>query len=151
MSKKKRYVPDGLNCEKLRKQALELSLLARQEAAILQQLPATFAATLVVHMKRLDISKDKLAETSLLSAKSIQNFRTGRNTKATLNSVLALCVGLGLTPLLSEDLLYKSGYVLKNTPCEIFYRQLLNICYKCTIHECNAVLLICGFDILIAE
>ena len=58
-----------------------------------------------------------------------------------IETVVAVCIGLQLHPILSVDLLTKAGFVLKSyEPEHIIYHLLLNTKYKSSIYECNEIL-----------
>lgn len=151
MSKKHYSIKGCIHNDQLYKQARELREYAETTAAILQSLPATFSATLVAHMQRCNMTVEQLSEKSLLSASSIHNFRTGKTGKVSFKSVMALCIGLQLNLCLSKDLLLKAGYVFQNTSREVLCTKLVESCYCYSIHDCNMLLLLCGFDLLVSD
>jgi hypothetical protein len=84
---------------------------AKQLATIMRRLPATFADTLVSHMERLGCTEESLAEKSLIHAKTIQRLRNDLRYKSKLETVIAICIGLQLHPILSTDLVDKAGCI----------------------------------------
>ncbi len=114
---------------------------AKQVAGIYRQLPSTFADTLVVHMDRLKYTEEALAENALVTAKTIQRMRNDMKYKPKLETVVAVCIGLQLHPVLSIDLVAKAGHSFKQFDEEhIIYQWLLNTKYQCSIYECNEIL-----------
>lgn len=114
---------------------------AKQLATIMRRLPATFADTLVSHMERLGCTEESLAEKSLTHAKTIQRLRNDLRYKSKLETVIAICIGLQLHPILSMDLVGKAGFVLKTFDEEhIIYQMLLTSYYQNSIYECNEIL-----------
>ena len=107
---------------------------------ILCELPPTFPGTLLHHMKRLDITVDVLAEKSLVSTKTIQRMRSNAKNDAKLPTVVAVCIGLQLNPILSADMVRKSGNVFIIDEEHIIYQILLNSHYQNSIYECNEIL-----------
>lgn len=126
-----------LRAEEFRKIGLE----ARQIASIARTLPTTFADTLTVHMDRLHCTEEALADYSLIGEKTIQRMRTDIQYKPKLGTIVAICVGLKLQPVLSMDLVAKGGHILKQFDEEhIIYHFILNSKYQCSIYECNEIL-----------
>ncbi|MCD8131928.1 MAG: hypothetical protein LUE16_11765 [Lachnospiraceae bacterium] len=113
---------------------------ANRISAIMRELPASLGATLVYHMKRLGITKEKLEELSNVSVSTIQRIRSKEGFQATLQSVIALCVGMSLDPELSEDMVDKAGYRLRSTPEHTMYKIILRNMYMASIDTCNAAL-----------
>jgi len=107
---------------------------------ILCGLPPTFPGTLLHHMKRLGITVDVLAEKSLVSTKTIQRMRSNAKNDANLPTVVAVCIGLQLSPILSADMVRKSGNVFIIDEEHIIYQMLLNSHYQNSIYECNEIL-----------
>lgn len=107
---------------------------------ILCALPPTFPGTLLHHMKRLSITVDVLAEKSLVSTKTIQRMRSNAKNDANLPTVVAVCIGLQLNPILSADMVRKSGNVFIIDEEHIIYQILLNSHYQNSIYECNEIL-----------
>ena len=114
---------------------------AKQIANIVRRLPATFADTLVAHMDRLDCTEEALAEKALVAPKTIQRMRNDIKYKCKLETVVAICIGLQLHPILSMDLVCKAGHAFKQYDEEhIIYQMLLNAKYQSSIYECNEIL-----------
>jgi len=122
--------------EELRK----ISAKAKATARVMRALPSTFSDTLVAHMKRLDITVEHLAEESLISAKTIQRIRTSDAYDAKLETVVAVCIGLKLDPILSMDMVKKAGLAFKIDETHIIYQMLLHSYHQNSIHECNEIL-----------
>lgn len=70
---------------------------------------------------------------------------------ATLENVVAICIGLQLHPIFSKDLLKKAGLGFKNTEKQITYQLLIDSCYNESIHYCNEILQGNGFEPLGTE
>ncbi|MCD8249315.1 MAG: hypothetical protein LUC60_05630 [Lachnospiraceae bacterium] len=146
----KRETPAGTGCIIFYPGKNEIEANAPQESpldaatrisAIMNELPASLGDTLVYHMKRLKITKEKLEELSNVSVSTIQRIRTKEGFQATLPSIIALCVGMRLDPELSEDMLDKAGYRLRNTPEHTMYKIILRNIYMASIDTCNAALI----------
>ena len=104
------------------KQAMEIS-------AVLQELPGSFSGTLKAHMARLNVTRGKLAEESMLSDSTIKRMRTG-DRDLQLDYVIAICIGLHLQPEYSFDLIEKAGFRLRSTPEHLIYRSILQTMYR---------------------
>ena len=103
-------------------------------------LPATFSDTLIAHMDRLEITVEKLEEKSLVNARTIQRMRNDERYQPKLGTIVAVCIGLQLSPVLSADMIRKSGNIFRATEEHIIYQMLLNSHYQNSIYECNEIL-----------
>lgn len=88
---------------------------AQEMSEVLLNLPGSFSGTLVAHMKRIGITREKLAEEAMLSDTTIKRMRTSER-DLTLDFVIAVCVGLHIPPEYSFDMIEKAGFRLRNTP-----------------------------------
>ena len=102
---------------------------AREISAVLQELPGSFSGTLKAHMARLNVTRGKLAEESMLSDSTIKRMRTG-DRDLQLDYVIAICIGLHLQPEYSFDLIEKAGFRLRSTPEHLIYRSILQTMYR---------------------
>ena len=108
--------------------------------SISRSLPNNFGDTLIAHMKRKQLTVEQLAERSLISSRQIARYRASHVPKISLSTVVCLCVGLKLHPLLSFDLVAKAGYTLINTTEHTAYKIILTSMTNRSIHECNLCL-----------
>lgn len=134
----------SLQNQRTEARAVELKKIgaeAKLTENILRAVPATLSGTLVAHMKRLNITVEKLAERSLLHTKTIQRMRNNEGYQPELATIVAVCIGLQLNPVLSADMIRKSGNTFRATEEHIIYQMLLNSYYQNSIYECNEVLL----------
>lgn len=83
---------------------------------------------------------EKLEELSLVGYKTIQTMRNNEAVNKSLRNVVAICIGLHLHPLLSEDLIRKSGNAFKSTEEDFVLQFLVHNHYKASIYECNELL-----------
>ena len=135
-----------------KKESLIYGKEARHVANIERQLPASFADTLIFHMKRCKHTAESLAENSLVATKTIHRMRKELGYRAKFETIIAVCVGLDLHPVLSMDLIKKSGYTFQSCNQEhIIYQMLLYSKYKSTIHQWNKILNENGFKSLTRE
>ena len=117
-----------------------LLVASKHTTDIMNSLPSTFSGKLVAHMDRLGLTNEKLAERALTSARTIQRMRTDEGYGKSHKNVVALCIGLNLNPVLSDDLLSKAGIAFQNTQEHIAYRFVLATHYDSSIIECNRLL-----------
>lgn len=113
---------------------------AKRTANIMRSLPAAFSDTLIAHMDRLKITVEKLEEKSLVNARTIQRMRNDERYQPKLGTIVAVCIGLQLSPILSADMIRKSGNTFRATEEHIIYQMLLNSYYQNSIYECNEIL-----------
>ncbi|MDR0883416.1 MAG: helix-turn-helix transcriptional regulator [Oscillospiraceae bacterium] len=128
-----------------------VSAYNKELAEILQKLPGSFSGTIKGLMEWKGVTVEALAEASLVSAKTIQRLRNDENYETTLETVIALCIGLQLPPAVSMDLLGKSKFSLKYTEQHIMYRFLLDAYYTHPIYDCNQLLAEQNFAPLTAD
>lgn len=112
---------------------------------LLTTLPATFSGTLSVHISRSGLTIEQLAEICGISEKTIQRYKASDEIECELPTLITLCVGLKLHPILSFDLLSKAGYgSLKSSKKHTAYKMILLTMYKCSVEQCNDYLLELG-------
>ena len=129
-----------------------LAAYNRELVDIIKRLPGGFAETLDELIKYRKTTNEKLAEACLISSKTVQRMRNNEDYEPSLETIMALCIGLQLPPVLSDDFIRKSGCSLKNTTeLHMTYRFLLNSCYTKSIHDCNEILIKQNFNPLSAE
>ncbi|MDO4540023.1 MAG: hypothetical protein Q4B48_02810 [Syntrophomonadaceae bacterium] len=122
----------------------------RTIAAIMKGLPAGFGDTLTAHMERLRITNEALTDRCLISPENISRYRNDRK-KASLPTVIALCVGLRLPPPLGSDMVAKAGFKLTGGEEDVAYRLILNMMTNNSIYECNETLVAIGMRPLVRE
>lgn len=125
------------NIETLRARNAELAELARN-------LPSSFTGTLKVLMEWQAITVEALAECCGMSPKTIQRLRNDEECKTTLETIVALCIGLKLPPTTSYDLIGKSRFSFIASEKHMAYRFLLDGYYTHTLPECNELLVRLG-------
>lgn len=120
---------EGKN-EDVQKRAREMATIAaeaKRVADILAGVPSSFCGALDYHIKRRKYTNEKVEERTGISSRMIQDYRNKNDSKPTLQSVLALCIGLNLHPSFSYDLIAKAGHNIM-IPSEEFlvYRYLID-------------------------
>lgn len=120
---------EGKN-EDVVKRAHEMAAIsqeAKRVAEILSEIPSSFSGTLNFHIKRRNYTNEKMEERTGISSRMIQDYRNRRDAKPTLQSVLALCIGLNLHPSFSYDLIAKAGYnIMVVSEENLVYRYLID-------------------------
>lgn len=119
---------EGKN-EDVQKRAREMTTIAAEAkriSDILAEIPSSFCGTLDYHVKRRGYTNEKMEERTGISSRMIQDYRNKKDVKPTLQSVLALCIGLNLHPSFSYDLINKAGYNIMAANEEyLIYRYLI--------------------------
>ena len=120
---------EGKN-EDVLKRAREMATIAaeaKRVSDILADIPSSFCGTLDYHIKRRNYTNEKMEERSGISSRMIQEYRNKKDSKPTLQSVLALCIGLNLHPSFSYDMISKAGYNIMTASEEnLIYRYLID-------------------------
>ncbi|MGE5417505.1 MAG: hypothetical protein ACM3UZ_12280 [Acidobacteriota bacterium] len=148
-----KYSDTGKN-QQTESRAAELAKIndeAKQTTNIMRSLPATLSGTFVAHMDRLKITVEELEEKSLINTKTIQRIRNDERYQPKLTTVVALCIGLQLSPILSNDMITKAGMSFRVTEEHIIYQMLLHSYYRNSIYECNEILMANNFKPLSKE
>jgi len=127
------------NIEMLRARNAELAEFMRNQ-------PGSFTGTLKGLMERQRVTVETLAERCGISPKTIQRLRNDEECKTTLETLVALCVGLKLEPPASYDLIGKSRFSFIASEKHMAYRFLLDGYYTHTLPECNELLAGLGID-----
>ena len=159
------YIPGILNSNTKRG---ELSYLYKEEypdavsealavQKIVTDMPEKFSETMVYHMHNLAMTKESLSERSLLSTRTISRMRNCTKKMPSLESIVAVSVGMNLLPELSDDLLQKADRNFDiSVPEQLCYKVMLRTMYRETIYQWNEILEQRGFaplkeDLLAAE
>lgn len=123
----------------------------RLTTEIMRKLPPTLSGTLKAHMERLQVTVELLEERSLVKSRTIQRLRNNKGAQHRMSTIVAICIGLQLNPVFSQDLIRKAGLTFQVTEEQIIYQVLLNSFYQNSIYECNEVLAANGFKPLVKE
>ncbi|ELX9346946.1 helix-turn-helix transcriptional regulator [Listeria monocytogenes] len=94
---------------------------------------------------------NELSDKSGIGYEHISRIRTKEYDNPSIKTVIALCIGMNLSPSLSKKFLNLAGYTLKQTKEHIFYGILLDGCSSFSIYDCNALLIENGFKPLTSE
>lgn len=109
--------------------------------AIARKLPMNFSGALDALIGWSEMTEEELAETADMSEKTIQRLRNSEPDNVSIETVVQLCIGMKLLPVLSGCLLRVSGKNFMMTEQHIMYQFLLNSCYYMSINECDDMLL----------
>lgn len=117
---------------------------------MMKEFPNTFGEALKYVMKYQDVRNEELAEYSMIGVETISRMRNRSDYEPKLKSVVAICIGLNLPPMVSNKLIELSGYSLRNTTDEhMFYSVLLAGSSSFTVGECNELLVENGYSALV--
>lgn len=122
----------------------------KELAEVMQKLSNSFTGTLKGLMFWSDVTVEGLAGASGISPRTIQRLRNEDDYETTLETVIALCIGMKLPPVASYFLVEKSGFTFTFSEKHQAYRFLLNGYYTHTIYECNELLVGLGIEPLCA-
>ena len=99
--------------------------------------PGTFGEMLKTYMHDVDISVEELAFRSKISERTLSSMRNKEDYQPELNSVISLCIGMGLNPSDSYKLISTAGYSLNESKLHKAYKLLIDKASGATIDECN--------------
>lgn len=129
----------------IRERAMALERESKTCADIIRKLPATFCDSFVILMAMYDITEEKLAEAAQLSVRTIQRMKSNMHYSPKYKTIVAVCLGMHLHPLLSRELIKRSGVQMKQGFDEdIAYELLLNSGWKNSVSEANEELQTAG-------
>lgn len=112
------------------------------------ELPNNFPKMLDKLIASKGVKEEDLAWESNLSEKTIQRLRHHDQKRIELETVIQLCLGLHLHPILSGYLLRAAGQQFMDTNLHNMYKFLLCSCYEYSVGDCNALLTAQNFPTL---
>lgn len=114
---------------------------AKSRSEALRRYPCSFTETLVALQKNKKLSNKQLADRSLVGEKVIQRLRNDEAYPTSVQTVLALCIGLQLPLPEAEMLLGKTDFKLNSMKGEGYvYQCVLAACAENSIYEINEML-----------
>ena len=115
-----------------------------------EQLPSFSALAWANIERRKCTNSTVFQEKTLLSGKTFSRIKSGNLHKPTLDTVMAICIGLDLGVIYGDPLLRSAGYVLSGTvsPMHIAYYAMLTTFRGFTIFECNEILAALGVPLI---
>ena len=105
--------------------------------------PGELGEAIKYHMKRLHITVDMLSERTGIEPRTLIRYRQGR-TVPCLEDLIAVCIGMHLSPQFSFALLKKARYQLSDSVEDLGYELILRKYSQNSIPECNKILKRCG-------
>ncbi len=101
----------------------------------------SFTQTLINLMKAQNMSVEELAGNAELASKTVTRCRTGETKDPTLETMVALAIGLDIPFEVSIQFLAVAGYsLLPSNEEHMLYRFFLSDACEMTVKECNALL-----------
>lgn len=114
---------------------------AKRRSEAMRRYPGSFAETLVALQKERKLSNKQLADRSFVGEKTIQRLRNDEEYPTSVQTVLALCVGLKLPLPEAEMFLGKTDFKLNSMKGEGYvYQCVLGACAENSIYEINEML-----------
>ena len=113
--------------------------LAEEYAADIE-LGTTFAQAAQVHIERKGVNKAAFETLTLLDGKTYDRIQKNNLPNPSLNTAMAVCIGLKISGVAAEDLLLKAGYRLGISLLHQTYRKFLNSHKGYSIFEYNEIL-----------
>lgn len=127
--------------EKIKEHIERFQTAKNEILAIAKKLPIGFPGTLDKLIEWRGVTEESLAEASALTTKTIQRLRNyDPDKEVSLETVIQLCIGLQLHPILSGYMLRAAGKSFMTTNLHIAYQVLLSTYYEYSIDECNSLL-----------
>jgi len=108
---------------------------------VAKNLSSSFSGCLSGLIEWTGMTVEELAEASLIADRSIRRYKSGEHENPTLESVIALCIGMKLPPPLSYKLVSSAGFSFMAREKDIMYQTLLGGYFSHSIHECNELLI----------
>ena len=109
---------------------------------VCKDLPYDFRSKLRYLRDSIGLTREKLEEQSYISSQTIKEIETNEKRGYSLETIIALCVGMKLPPEFSFDLLRVAGFYIENYNNEKYclYCYILRNLYFCEIDYVNQVL-----------
>lgn len=129
-----------------------LSKMNKEIMELKSTLPMVFSDSLVKIMDWAEVTEEELAASAKLSAKTIQRMRTRPDYNVNLKTVIAICIGMHLHPILSNHLIEAAGHTFRYISEEqMMYHFFVTAYYTHSVDECNELLQAKGFNSLSGE
>lgn len=107
--------------------------------ALAKKMPRDLSEMIKKLMKDKGIKEEDLAARSGLSEKTIQRLRN-QKIVPTIETMMQLCIGLQLDPILSEYLMQAAGVRFMDSELHRAYKVLLDTYYLYSVEYCNSLL-----------
>lgn len=115
---------------------------------ICDDLPYDFRRKLRYLRESMGMTREKLEEKSYISSQTIKEIETNRKRGYSLETIIALCIGMKLPPEFSFDLLKMAGFHIESYDNEksCLYCYILRNLYDSPIDDINQILQVNHFD-----
>lgn len=117
---------------------------------ICDDLPYDFRKKLRYLRESIGMTREKLEEKSYISYQTIKEIETNQKRGYSVETIIALCIGMKLPPEFSFDLLKMAGFHIESYDNEksCLYCYILRNLYDYSIDDINQILQINNFDSL---
>lgn len=130
----------------------QMTLTAKERMArrnqLMEKLPAAFPDALRCLMQDQGsgrVTVEELAARAQLSVRTVERYRSAKNTAYSPDVVVALCIALHLPPWLSRVMLEKAGILVRSYGPRGYYGEILDCCFMDTIPEVQQFLRSSGY------
>ncbi len=110
------------------------------EGAEIETIGESFSQLAFRYIEAKGYNRVVFAQKTLLSEKTYDRLKKNEVHTPSLDTVMAICIGLKFTPAMCEELLKKAGFVLGNSPQHVAFKKLIYCFNGHSIYECNEVL-----------
>lgn len=110
------------------------------ECEFARQHSESFSQIAFAHIKRMSFSKAMFEEKTLLSARTFDRIKSNELENPTIETVMAICIGLELGIEQGGPLLEIAGYKLGQSHLHRAYRKILSSFKGRSIYECDEFL-----------
>lgn len=131
---------------KARRHIASFKKIRDEVKSVHESLPRTFSGSLDELIKWRGVEEGDLARAVDLSTKTIRRLRTDESYSPTMETVMKLCIGLQLHPILSGHLLSTAGITFRPREPDITYQLLLSTYYTYSLDVCSQVLVELGLQ-----
>lgn len=104
----------------------------------LEKMPTTFGETIKYVMKNRNITIEQAVERTGLSMRTINRLRSDKE-KCSLESILAIIIGLKLPKIIGDELLRKAGYDIRTNNEEFIFYNLIYELKIISIEKANEI------------
>lgn len=149
-SNKKKRIMDFSNIDKMKSDPKLFHKYYHNIFVICDELPYDFRKRLRYLRECSGMTREKLEETSYISVQTIKEIEINKDRGYSIETIVALCIGMKLPPFLSFELLKTGGFDIENTMIKknCLYCFILRDLYNETIDDINNFLEINGLQAL---
>lgn len=138
-SSKKKEIIDFSTVDKMKNNLKTFSKYYNNIFIICDDLPYDFRKRLRYLRECNGMTREKLEETSYISVQTIKEIETNKERGYSIETIIALCIGMKLPPFLSFELLKSGGFNIENNMIKknFLYCFILRNLYGDTIDSVN--------------